>query len=195
MRISGLKKSFGDKKVFSSLDLEIPEHELTVFMGPSGSGKTTLFRIILGLERPDSGSVFVQGRVGALFQEDRLIGNLSVMGNLMLVTNDRQRASEYLLALGLSGEEGTKACELSGGMARRVALARALLAPFDTLVVDEPFSGLDPEAKKLAAGLLLSKTAGRTVLLITHDADDLPLLGCPRVVDFPSGRMLFVPGL
>lgn len=195
MIIKDLGKSFGDKKVFSSLNLEIPEHGLTVFMGPSGSGKTTFFRIILGLEKPDSGFVRTEGRVGALFQENRLIGNLSVIGNLMLVTDDREKALQYLAAVGLGGEECTKACELSGGMARRVALARALLAPFDTLVADEPFSGLDIEAKKLAAGLLLSRTVGHTVLLITHDPDDLPLLGCPRVVDFPSCRISGGTGL
>ena len=188
MRITDLAKSFGEKKVFSSLNLEIPEHELTVFMGPSGSGKTTFFRIILGLETPDSGMVELEGRVGALFQEDRLIKNLSVIKNLMLVTDDRARAAEALSAVGLLGDARTKACDLSGGMARRVALVRALLAPFDTLVVDEPFGGLDLESKKLAANLLLSMAAGRTVLLITHDVDDLALLGNPRVVEFPSGR-------
>ncbi len=189
MKITELGKSFGEKKVFSSFNLEIPEHELTVFMGPSGSGKTTLFRIILGLETPDSGTVCLQGRVGALFQEDRLIKNLSVIKNLMLVTDDRAQAAQALAEVGLAGEMKTKAHDLSGGMARRVALVRALLAPFDTLVVDEPFSGLDPESKKLAADLLLKKTAGRTVLLITHDADDLALLKNPRVVEFPSGRV------
>ncbi len=195
MRITDLGKSFGDKKVFSSLTLEIPEHELTVFMGPSGSGKTTLFRIILGLEMPDSGTVCLSGRVGALFQEDRLIKNLSVIKNLMLVTNDRAQAIEALAEVGLEGEAKTRADDLSGGMARRVALVRALLAPFDTLVVDEPFSGLDPESKRLAANLLLEKTAGRTVLLITHDEDDLVLLKKPRVVEFPSLRVSYGQGL
>ena len=137
MELLDVSKSYGDKKVLSSLTLHIKERATTVLSGPSGIGKTTLFRLILGLEKADCGTIRTEGRVSALFQEDRLIENLSIMNNLLLVSDDKARMKELLKESGLEGEEKNRVATLSGGMKRRVALVRALLTDYDTLLLDE----------------------------------------------------------
>ena len=149
-------------------------------MAPSGVGKTTLLRILLGLEASDSG--LVEGRDGlrlsAVFQEDRLCANLSPVSNIRLVTGSSLSRQEILSALaqaGLSDCAGQPARELSGGQRRRVALLRALLAPWDLLLLDEPFKGLDTETRKQIMDYVLlhfHKKPGRTVLLVTHDESE-----------------------
>ena len=184
MDIIDVSKSYGEKKVLSSFSLHIEEKKTTVVSGPSGIGKTTLFRIILGLESPDSGTVVKEGRVSALFQEDRLIENLSVLNNLLLVSDDKKRISSLLSASGLGGEEKSRVSTLSGGMKRRVALIRALLSEYDTLLLDEPFSGLDEKARKKIAALIKKEVKGRTLVVISHDPEDFFLLDadCKAVI-------------
>lgn len=142
---------------------------------PSGAGKTTLLRILLGLEQPDRGEVLAPPgtRWSAVFQEDRLLEHLDARDNLRFVLGTvSPEALSLLEALGLGDVGGKAVAEYSGGMRRRLALARALLAPFDVLLLDEPFTGLDQEnrARALAA---IRETAGvRPVLLVTHDTAD-----------------------
>ena len=171
MELLDVSKSYGDKKVLSSLTLHIKERATTVLSGPSGIGKTTLFRLILGLEKADCGTIRTEGRVSALFQE-----NLSIMNNLLLVSDDKARMKELLKESGLEGEEKNRVVTLSGGMKRRVALVRALLTDYDTLLLDEPFSGLDAESKRRISALIRKEVNGRTLIVITHDDDDYSLL-------------------
>ena len=148
-------------------------------MGPSGCGKTTLLRLIAGLETPESGEIEGVGKLGFLFQEDRLISHLTARKNVALVLTGRDtdaRAGAALEALGLSDSMDKPARELSGGMARRVAIARAVLFESKLLLLDEPFRGLDEQTRAQAAAWTATHTAGRTVIAVTHDRQDAELL-------------------
>lgn len=180
IRIEHLNKSYHDRPVLQDLSLSIPTGQITAVMAPSGVGKTTLLRILMGLEAADSGQVEgLDGlRLSAVFQEDRLCANLSPVSNIRLVTGSSLSRQEILSALaqaGLSDCAGQPARELSGGQRRRVALLRALLAPWDLLLLDEPFKGLDTETRKQIMDYVLlhfHKKPGRTVLLVTHDESE-----------------------
>ena len=167
---------FGEKQIFSDFSARIPLSGVTAVRGPSGAGKTTLFRLLLGLQQPDEGTVSgLDGRRAAVvFQEDRLLPWLSALENVALVS-DVSRARETLASVGLAGSEHLLPKELSGGMKRRVSLARALAYGGDVLLLDEPFSGLDEAAKRLAAAAI--RQAKLPVLVITHDEDEAALLG------------------
>ena len=184
MEIRNISKSFEGKVVFSSLNLHIHEGCTTIISGASGIGKTTLFNLILGLEEPDGGVIEGFGKVSALFQEDRLIESLSVMNNLLLVTQDKKRAENILSSLSLFGEEKSRVSTLSGGMKRRIALIRALLTDYDTLLLDEPFTGLDDESKRASASLIKKEVASRTLIVITHEKSDADLLGAEYIISF-----------
>lgn len=186
MEVEHLYKSYGDKIIFSDLSLHIEEKSVTLIRGRSGIGKTTLFRLILGLEKPDAGRIEINGKVSALFQEDRLIERLSVMNNLLLVTDDRKRASYLLAEASLDGEEKSRVSTLSGGMKRRVALVRALLTDYDILLLDEPFTGLDEGAKRNMASLLKKEVGDRTLIVISHDDEDCELLGSSNEIELRS---------
>ena len=169
IELRNIHKSFGEKRVLSDVSLTLPGGSVTALMAPSGSGKTTLLRILLGLEAADSGEVrgMENVRVSAVFQEDRLLPRLTAEGNLRFVGG---RDIPVLLAE-LSLAEETEAVEtFSGGMKRRVAIARALSVPFDLLVLDEPFRGLDEEMKEKVIALVKRYSAAKVVLLVTHDA-------------------------
>lgn len=180
IRIEHLNKSYHGRPVLQDLSLSIPTGQITAVMAPSGVGKTTLLRILMGLEAADSGQVEgLDGlRLSAVFQEDRLCANLSPVSNIRLVTGSSLSRQEILSALaqaGLSDCAGQPARELSGGQRRRVALLRALLAPWDLLLLDEPFKGLDTETRKQIMDYVLlhfHKKPGRTVLLVTHDESE-----------------------
>ena len=168
-----LCKSFGDREVLRDLSFAAGPG-ITAVMAPSGSGKTTLLRILLGLERPDSGTVegLAGKRISAVFQEDRLLEHLSAEGNLRFVLGreyDPKAARALLDRLGLPDTGAQPVREFSGGMKRRLALARALLAPFDALLLDEPFTGLDRENRERARAAILEAAGERPVLLVTHD--------------------------
>ena len=142
---------------------------------PSGAGKTTLLRILLGLEQPDRGEVLAPPgtRWSAVFQEDRLLEHLDARDNLRFVLEAvSPEALALLEALGLGDVGGKAVAEYSGGMRRRLALARALLAPCDALVLDEPFTGLDPEIRARCWEQVRRYTAGKSVVLASHDPAD-----------------------
>ena len=172
IQLSGIKKSFHDLEILKSVDLTIEKGEVVVILGPSGSGKTTLLRIILGLEQPDHGTIQGQVRpVSAVFQENRLFEDFSALSNAAVVCpkGDRQEAARHLTALGLADSLSLPVRALSGGMKRRVSIARAVLAPGPLLVLDEPFTGLDRTTKAVVLDYLKRYTQGRTLLLVTHD--------------------------
>ena len=166
-------KSFGENKVLEKFSHEFAFEKTTAILGRSGGGKTTLLNILMGLLHPDSGEVVREGRISAVFQEDRLCENLTASANIRLVTGKRfseiQIANE-LEAVGLSGCAEKPVRELSGGMKRRTAMLRALLAEYDILFADEPFKGLDEVTRADVMRYFKEKTKGRTVVFVTHDS-------------------------
>ena len=178
LHIKNLCKSFDGRPVLENVSFTAGLG-VTCVMAPSGSGKTTLLRILLGLERPDSGSVSGGVRWSAVFQEDRLLEHQDAMGNLRFVLGaalDEPAADALLAELGLGDTAGKPVREFSGGMKRRLALARALLAPSDALALDEPFTGLDEENRARCLALI-RRAAEKPVLLVTHDPADAKSLG------------------
>lgn len=158
---------------------------ITRIAGRSGAGKTTLLRILLGLETAESGRVLVPDgcRWAAVFQEDRLLMAKSAGGNLRFAlggTYDAARAAALLRELGLGDVSDKRVRDYSGGMRRRLALARALLAPSDALVLDEPLTGLDTENRAAALRCILRAAEEKPVLLSVHETLDIP---CRAVVE------------
>lgn len=185
VEIKSLSKRFGDKLLFEDLTLTLSAP--AVLWAPSGWGKTTLLRILMGLETPTAGTVSGVGRVGAVFQEDRLCPQLTAPQNVALVlaggeAQYKKQIYDNFIRLGMDAEALTlPARRLSGGQKRRAALLRALMAESDTLLLDEPFTGMDPAAVAAAAGLLNERCAARPVLLATHDRAAISALGWPVV--------------
>lgn len=177
IRVQNLCKTYGDHVVLHNLSFTAGVG-VTRILGRSGAGKTTLLRILLGLDQPDSGSLFgTNCRWAAVFQEDRLLGHLDAEDNLRFALGSAYNAAAAKTLLGELGlaDVGSKLiCEYSGGMKRRLALARALLAPSDALILDEPFTGLDEENRSIALRCILHAAQTKPVLLASHEALDLP---------------------
>ena len=177
IRVENLCKAYGGVPVLEGVTFTAEPGRITCLMAPSGSGKTTLLRILLGLEKADGGTISADGpcRWAAVFQEDRLLPQLSAAGNLRFVLGadyDAEQAESLLAQLGLGDVGEKRVRDYSGGMRRRLALARALLAPFDALVLDEPFAGLDEENRAAAWRCIRQRAAGKPVILVTHDPAD-----------------------
>ena len=175
--VTDLKKSYDGRPVLDGLSFTAPVG-LTRIIGDSGIGKTTLLRILLGLETPDSGTAAPKDlRWAAVFQEDRLLEGLDAAGNLRFALSaayDGQEAARLLEELGIGDVGEKKVRDYSGGMKRRLALARALLAPCDALALDEPFTGLDAGNRDIALSCILRAAEKKIVLLAAHEALDLP---------------------
>ena len=216
VRIRGLKTTLGDKAIFNGVDLEIPRGGITAIMGPSGTGKTTLLRHITGQLLPDAGEVRVDGKdvaklkrddlfdlrekIGYLFQNSALLTDFTVFENVAFPLRQHTNLPEELIrdivlsklqAVGLRGAAELMPAELSGGMARRVALARAIVRDPMLLIYDEPFVGLDPIALNQVLKLIrvLNQTLGLTSILVAHElaavrrvADDIYLIAAGKVV-------------
>ena len=170
LTINHLSKSFGEHIVLKDFSANIPTGQVTLLTAPSGRGKTTLLRILMGLETADSGefSDFNGLKQSAVFQEDRLCENLSALSNIKLASPQLQNETEYAHC---------PISEFSGGMKRRVAILRALLADYDILFLDEPFKGLDAETKALVMSDVKQRSQGKTVILVTHDPTESEILG------------------
>ena len=219
----GVEKGFHGTPVLRGVDLQVARGAIAVLLGASGSGKTVLLKVALGLLRPDAGEAWLCGtpvhaatpeelgrtwqHVGVLFQGGALFDSASVYENLELPLRERTalsraerraRIGETLGLLGLSGTEALLPGELSGGMRKRTAFARAVVLRPEVLLVDEPTAGLDPfSTRAVSSELLLARDAfGATVLAITHDlptafhvADRLALLHEGRVLgDLPPAE-------
>ncbi len=154
---------------------------VTCIMGPSGCGKTTLLRIILGLEAADGGEVNVpDAPIACVFQEDRLIRHLSALRNVKLVLlrcATDERARELLTQAGLSESLNKRARLLSGGMARRVSIVRALAYDAPCVIMDEPLKGLDAGTRELMIELIRRHMSGKTFIIVTHDLSDAHAFG------------------
>jgi phospholipid/cholesterol/gamma-HCH transport system ATP-binding protein len=219
--IRGMSFSRGDRLIFDNIDLDIPRGKLTAIMGPSGTGKTTLLRLIGGQILPDQGSINVNGHnvaelkradlfelrkqtMGMLFQTGALFTDLSVFDNvafpLQVHTNlpksmIRDLVLMKLEAVGLRGARRLMPAVLSGGMARRVALARSIALDPEMMLYDEPFTGLDPVSMGITVKLIksLNDSLGLTSLLVTHDvaeacsiADYVCILSDGKVIGFDT---------
>lgn len=180
IRLENIYKRFGEKQVFAGYSLTVPAGARICITGGSGSGKTTLLNMILGLVKPDSGSVTgVPQKVAAVFQEDRLPEYMSAFANVRFVTGKSVPPRDITALLGMLGLEGSeycKAAQLSGGMKRRAAIARALAAESELVVMDEPFSGLDAETKSTVIDVINRLTEGKTFICVTHDPSDAAAL-------------------
>ena len=199
IKIRNLSFSRGEKVIFDGVDVDIPHGKITAIMGPSGSGKTTLLKLISGQLLPRSGTVEVDGqrihnlgtrqlfklrmRMGMLFQSGALLTDLSVYDNVAypLVEHTRLPASMVrklvlmkLEAVGLRGAHDLMPSELSGGMARRVALARAIALDPMMILYDEPFSGQDPISMGVLVSLIrrLNDAARMTSVIVSHDVHE-----------------------
>ncbi|MBQ6948396.1 MAG: ATP-binding cassette domain-containing protein, partial [Firmicutes bacterium] len=174
--IDGVFKAFDELELYRDFSMTIPGGKVTAIAGPSGCGKTTLLRMIAGLEQPDRGSITPR-TVSCVFQEDRLLPWMTVRENLRLAgTAEQVEAVLDMMGLERFGEYMPE--QLSGGMRRRVAMGRALVYDGQITLMDEPFTGLDPERKSQLIREIgaLWKEQGRTVLFITHDRSDAEAL-------------------
>ena len=194
IRISGLRKSFGDVTVLKDVTCEISRGDVISIVGPSGTGKSTFLRCLNRLENPDGGSIVIDGvdvtapkadlsavrrKMGMVFQNFNLFGNLDVIGNVMAAQVDilktpvaaaREKAMTLLARVGLADKADALPDELSGGQKQRVAIARALAMDPEILLFDEPTSALDPTMVGEVLSVIkdLAKT-GMTMLIVTHE--------------------------
>lgn len=179
--IENLSKAYDSQYVLKELSLKLLAGNTYCLMAPSGAGKTTLFRILLGLETPDSGNISgLSGlRLSAVFQEDRLLEGYTALQNIRFVTGRRYPVSELsaILSRLLPADSLDKPVrEYSGGMKRRTAILRALLAPSDMIIMDEPFTGLDHDTRLAAVRIIKEYTKGKLLLISTHAEEDVALL-------------------
>lgn len=180
MELVNISKSYGDKCVFENFSLVIPDGSRIVISGHSGRGKTTLLRLLMGLEKPDSGVIYgLPQTMSAVFQEDRLPMDFTAYNCVRYAlpkSVTKERIMQSFAELGLKGEEHKPVRELSGGMRRRVAIIRAVLYPSEALFLDEAFTGLDPKTKCISADYILSNSEGRTLVAVSHSKEDANLL-------------------
>ena len=208
--VSALRKSYDGREVVAGLDFELKRGECYGLLGPNGAGKTTTLRCCLGLTAPDSGEITLVGepvpararearmKIGVVPQFDNLDPDFTAAENLLVFgryfgIDDaaiRARIPRLLDFAGLSSKANAQIRELSGGMKRRLTLARALINDPDLLVLDEPTTGLDPQARHLIwerlQGLL---TEGKTILLTTHFMEEAERL-CHRLAIMDEGRII-----
>lgn len=180
--ITDLCKIFGDNEILKNVNITLKDNSIYCLMGTSGIGKTTLLRILMGLEHADSGSIsgIDIKSISCMFQEDRLIHDLSAIDNVRIVLrgkNNRDEISNNLLSILPDDSLDMPVSSLSGGMKRRVALARALSYPGKLIILDEPFTGLDKDTKLNVIDYILKMRNNRTLLITTHGTDDANLLG------------------
>lgn len=198
--LNNLHFAFRGRVIFDGIDIAIPQGKITTIMGPSGSGKTTLLKLITGQLRPQQGSVLVDGievtqlsrnalfelrkRMGMMFQSSALFTDLTVFDNVAYPLRENTQLPESIIrtvvlmklnAVGLRGARDLKPAELSGGMIRRVALARAIALDPMMIFYDDPFSGQDPITLGVVMRLvrMLNQHLGLTSVLVSHDVDEI----------------------
>ena len=200
IEVRDLKFSRGHRRIFDGLSLNIRRGEVAALMGPSGTGKTTLLRLITRQLIPEQGAIYIEGvdiatlsqaelyllrqRFGMLFQNGALLTDLSVFENVAFPLREHTKLSNRLIrhivltklhAVGLRGAADMMPAELSGGMARRVALARAMVMDPDILIYDEPFVGLDPISLGVIVRLVrrMNDALGITSIIVSHDVEEV----------------------
>lgn len=187
INVENLSFSYGEQPVLQNVNLELTSEQPVVLLGGSGMGKTTLLRLLAGLMKPQSGQIHgitPDTRIAVMYQEDRLFPHLNVWKNLKLIRPGVTKETVIELLKELNLEEGVieqLPRELSGGMRRRVALARTLLFQAEVVLMDEPFQGLDPETRQMALRAVKKWTENRPLLLISHEPADGPALGAKTI--------------
>lgn len=209
VRVQGLVKRYGDLVAVAGVDLDVPEGVCFGVLGPNGAGKTTTMRTLVGLARPDAGTVEVLGhdalagpearaRMGIVPQESNLDLEATAFDNLLNYARffripkaeARRKAEELLRFVELDAKRDTVVDQLSGGMKRRLLIARALVNDPELLVLDEPTTGLDPQSRSLLWERVRSLRAqGKTILLTTHYMDEAERL-CDELVIMDAGRVI-----
>lgn len=195
MQLKNIVKNYGDKKVLGGIDIEIEERKITAILGESGCGKSTLLNIIAGKIKDYSGEIIFEREhkkgISYVFQEDTLIPWKTVYSNLEFVLKGKveksqidERIKKYLKIVNLEGSEKEFPNMLSGGMKRRVGIARAFAFPSNYMFMDEPFEFLDVKIKEeIVEDLIkLQESEKKTIILITHDIDTAITLGEKIVV-------------
>ena len=199
IKVENLSFSRGDRVIYDNISLTIPRGKVTAVMGPSGTGKTTLLRLIAAQLAPDNGFIWVDGqdvhslsrsglykvreKIGMLFQSGALFSDMTVADNVAFPMEEHTKlspseikriVSEKLHSVGLRGAAQLMPSELSGGMARRVALARAIALDPELVMYDEPFTGQDPISKGVLVKLIrqLNDSTGITSVLVSHDVEE-----------------------
>lgn len=175
--------SYGDKEILKNFSFSVKEGTSAAILGPSGFGKTTLLELASGILTPTDGKIlpFFSEKSSFIFQENRLLPWYTALENLTAVNIEKNRAREYLEKVGLSDCENKYPSELSGGMCRRLAIARALAFGGDTFYFDEPLQGLDIKTAAEILELIKTETVGKTLFLITHSPSEAFAL-CERIV-------------
>ncbi len=215
LELINICKCFGTKVILEQLNLTVEDGEIVALLGASGSGKTTVLRLIAGLFPADSGELKIAGRnanhlapeargLGYVFQDYALMPHLNCLENLTLVMHKRpdklQRAKELLRTVGLEGLENSRPERLSGGQRQRVAIARALAVEPKLILLDEPYSALDPVLREGLRSEVarLIRQAGRSALHVTHDpdeafavADRLIVLGAGQVLENAAPQTVY----
>lgn len=183
IKLENVNFSYGERRVLENFNLTVKNGERIALSGPSGIGKTTVLRLIMGLEKGQSGKIEVKkdAKISVVFQEDRLLPFKTVFQNLTLFGNE-DIAAEILSGLGLGGTGDKYPTELSGGMARRVSIARALSCGGDIFIFDEPFNGIDEDNVKITSELINKYTKGKTVIMVSHNKRDIALLGASEII-------------
>ena len=179
-------KHYDGRAVLDGFTLDIHEGDIVRIMAPSGGGKTTLLRLVSGLEENECGlgNDFSGHTFSWVFQEDRLTDSMSGLSNIRLVTRGKVDRATILCAfeeLGLD-DPSKRVDECSGGMKRRMALIRAMLDDGDVIILDEPFTGLDRDARILACRFIEHHRHGRTLLLVSHEDDEVLPIHVDRTV-------------
>lgn len=192
MNIKNISFGYSNRPIFDNFSLSIKSGKVTVILGPSGCGKTTLLNIISGLIKPDKGAIDISSKteISYVFQEPRLLSWKSVEKNILLVLEtlsdkeQKQRCSYYLKAFGMYDFKDYYPDELSGGMKQRSAIARAFAYPSNTILMDEPFIGLDLNLKISIFNLFnkIWREEERTAIFVTHNIHDALLLGDEIVI-------------
>ena len=178
IELRNVTKRYGTQTVYEDFSLSLEEGKITCLLGASGCGKTTLLNMLAELT-PFEGEIVPAGlRCSYIFQQPRLVPNLTVGGNLRLVCKDEERIVGMLARVGLSEKRNAYPAELSGGQAQRVSVARAFLHPAKLFLMDEPFSSLDTALKIRLIGLFceLWREQSPTVVFVTHDAEEACML-------------------
>jgi lipooligosaccharide transport system ATP-binding protein len=210
LKLQGVRKSYGANEVVCGIDLELVPGECYGLLGPNGAGKTTTLRLALGLTDPDAGEIMLLGepiprrarearvRLGVVPQADNLDPDFTVVENLLVYgryfglpdATINERIPLLLEFAGLESRAGSRIQALSGGMKRRLSLARALINDPDLMFLDEPTTGLDPQARHLIWERLKQLVArGKTILLTTHFMDEAQRL-CDRIGVMDRGRLI-----
>lgn len=179
IEIKKLSKAYSGENVINEFSYIFADHSRTCIMGKSGCGKTTLLSILMGLIPADSGQITgLEGcKISAVFQENRLCENLSALLNVKMITDISKRysvddISYYFNLIGIDANDKKPVSQYSGGMKRRVAILRALLADYDVILMDEPLKGLDVETKDNVINLILELTRDKTFIMTTHDTNE-----------------------